>query len=461
MRKFCFLFFTMSSFLLSVPMSAQQQGFVHETSSEYTAPEDPAVIEKLEQWRDLKFGVLIHWGLYSVPGIVESWSICSEDVDWIRRRDDMSYDEYKQWYWGLKDIFNPVDFDPEAWAEMIAGAGARYAIFTSKHHDGFCMFDTDETDFSIASGPFGENEKADVLKHVLNAFRHNGIMPGVYFSKPDWHCPYYWDPHYATPDRHVNYVIDRHPESWQKYSEYTKRQINELTTRYGDIDILWLDGGWVAAPDEDIDMDGIVAMARRNQPGLITVDRTVRGKNENYLTPERSIPKTQLPYPWESCITMTNDWGWVPDAQYKSSAKIISLLSEVVAKGGCLLLGIGPDAKGVFEDKVADTMAEIGRWLDVNGEAIYGAGVLEHYNDGLVWFTSSEDGKKVYAIQTVDDATGEIPASVNWSGNLPSGKMKLLQTGKKVGYKIEGNRVTVKLPSGVNRKEPLVFVYEL
>lgn len=217
----------------------------------------------------------------------------------------------------------------------------------------------------------------------------------------------------------------------------------------------------MAAPDEDIDMDGIVAMARRNQPGLITVDRTVRGKNENYLTPERSIPETQLPYPWESCITMTNDWGWVPDAQYKSSAKIISLLSEVVAKGGCLLLGIGPDAKGVFEDKVADTMAEIGRWLDVNGEAIYGAGVLEHYNDGLVWFTSSEDGKKVYAIQTVDDATGEIPASVNWSGNLPSGKMKLLQTGKKVGYKIEGNRVTVKLPSGVNRKEPLVFVYEL
>ncbi|MDE5920323.1 MAG: alpha-L-fucosidase, partial [Paramuribaculum sp.] len=128
----------------------QVQGFVHQQSdaSGYEWPTDTAVLNKLNQWRDLKFGVLFHWGLYSVPGIVESWSICSEDVDWISRKGDMPYDEYKKWYWSLADSLNPVKFDPSQWADIMTDAGMRYAIFTTKHHDGFCMFDTDSTDFS-------------------------------------------------------------------------------------------------------------------------------------------------------------------------------------------------------------------------------------------------------------------------------------------------------------------------
>lgn len=192
-------------------------GNVHETSETYYPPQDSAVREKLCQWRDLKFGVLFHWGLYSIPGIVESWSICSEDVDWINRRRDLNYEDYKRWYRGLKDEFRPTSFDPAEWARIMRDAGMRYMIFTTKHHDGFCMFDTRQTDFSIASTPFGEEDGRDITAEVLRAFREQGFMTGTYFSKPDWSCPYYWWDQYATPDRRVNYDVSRHPERWQQF----------------------------------------------------------------------------------------------------------------------------------------------------------------------------------------------------------------------------------------------------
>ena len=281
---------------LGLNLNAQEQveGFVHEQSatSDYVWPTDPQVLEKLDKWQDLKFGVLFHWGLYSVPGIVESWSICSEDEDWISRKKNLPYDEYKKWYWGLKDSLNPVNFNPEQWAEVMADAGMKYMIFTTKHHDGFCMFDSEYTDFSIANGPFREDPRRDVAFHVFDAFRQKGFMIGCYFSKPDWHCEWFWNPYFATPTRRINYKKERHPEWWEKYCTFTRNQLNELTSRYGSLDILWLDGGWIAG--EDIGLDGILEQARQRHPGLISVDRTIRGKNENYQTPERGILETQL-----------------------------------------------------------------------------------------------------------------------------------------------------------------------
>lgn len=153
---------------VSLNTYAQQvQGFVHQQSeaSGYVWPTDEQVLDKLDKWQDQKFGVLFHWGLYSVPGIVESWSICSEDEEWIPRDTTMTYDAYKQWYWGLKDKFNPVNFNPAQWAEVMKDAGMKYMIFTSKHHDGFCMFDSRYTDFSIAHGAFKDNPKK--MWHVM------------------------------------------------------------------------------------------------------------------------------------------------------------------------------------------------------------------------------------------------------------------------------------------------------
>lgn len=444
--------------LLIPSVHAQQvQGFVHEQSdaSDYVWPEDPQVVKKLKSWQDLKFGVLMHWGLYSVPGIVESWSICSEDVDWISRRKDLSYDEYKKWYWGLKDSLNPVRFNPEKWASVMKDAGMKYMIFTTKHHDGFCMYDSKYTDFSIAHGPFASNPRMNIAKEVFNAFRKDGFMIGCYFSKPDWHNEYFWNPYFATPNRQINYKKQRHPDWWQNYRKFTQNQLNELTSDYGRIDILWLDGGWITG--EDIGLDTVLVEARKHNPGLISVDRTIRGRNENYQTPERSIPEKQQNTPWESCITLSNDWGWTPNAPFKSANKVISLLTEITAKGGCLALGVGPKADGTLEPAVIQRLEQIGRWLKVNGQAIYSTVTTPHYTDGNIWFTASKDGKTLYAIYTPKDGE-QLPSTLRWTKNLPKGKLTLLQSGKNVKYVCKGNDVTVTLPSGL-KNEPLAFKF--
>lgn len=435
------------------------QGFVHEQSaaSDYVWPTDQQVLDKLDKWQDLKFGVLFHWGLYSVPGIVESWSICSEDEDWIPRDKSMSYEDYKKWYWGLKDKFNPVNFNPEQWADVMEDAGMKYMLFTTKHHDGFCMFDSKYTDFSIANGAFKDNPRNNVAKYVFEAFRQKNFMIGCYFSKPDWHCEWFWNPYYSTPNRRQNYKIEQHKDWWKNYQTFTENQLGELMSDYGSMDILWLDGGWVTG--DDVNLDRVLEKARKTHPGLISVDRSIRGKNENYQTPERSIPATQLNYPWESCITLSNDWGWVPNAPYKSPEKVISILAEIVAKGGCLALGVGPTPDGIIEQPVVERLHKIGEWMRANGEAIYNTRITPVYNDGKTWFTANKDGETLYAIYTVSD--GEtLPATIEWKGNLPKGKMTLLQTGKKVKYSCEGDKVVVKLPEGL-KNEPLAFKFKL
>ena len=429
---------------------APVQGFVHEQSSAdgYVWPTDQAVLDKLDKWQDKKFGVLFHWGLYSVPGIVESWSICSEDVDWIGRKVNLPYDEYKKWYFNLKDSLNPVDFNPEQWADIMDRAGMKYMVFTTKHHDGFCTFDSKLTDFTVAKGPFASNPRKNVAKEVFNAFRDKDFRIGCYFSKPDWHCEWFWNPYFATPNRRINYKKERHPDWWKNYQDFTAGQLGELLGGdYGKFDILWLDGGWITG--DDIKLDSILADARGSRhPGLISVDRAIKGRNENYQTPERGIPATQLNYPWESCITLSNDWGWVPNAPFKSPTKVLSLLSEITAKGGCLLLGVGPTAQGLIQPEVEERLTVIGDWLGKNGEAIYSTRTTPLYNDGSVWFTANKDGKTLYAIYALPE-NEKLPATIEWSGNIPTGKMTLLDGNRKVSYSVKDGKVTVKLPKGL------------
>lgn len=437
-------------------MQAQEaQSFVHQQSNteDYVWPTDPQVLTKLKHWQDQKFGVLMHWGLYSVPGIVESWSICSED--WIVRERKPTYEEDKAWYWSQKDSLNPVNFDPSKWADVMKKAGMKYMIFTTKHHDGFCMFDTKYTDFSIAHGPFGKDPRHNIAKEVFNAYRNKGFMIGCYFSKPDWHCKWFWNPYYATPNRRINYKKQQHPDWWQNYRKFTQNQLNELTTDYGNIDILWLDGGWITG--EEIGLDTILVDARKRNPGMISVDRTIRGKNENYQTPEQGIPAKQLDIPWESCITLSHAWGWTPNAKFKSPNKVIGILSEIVAKGGCLALGVGPKADGTLQPEVVKNLLQIGNWLNKNGQAIYSTVNAAHYNDGKVWFTADKNGKTLYAIYALEDGE-KTPKTITWTENKPKGKLILLQNGKSVKYTVKGNQVTVTLPSGL-KNEPLAFKF--
>lgn len=452
---------------------------IHPQSTQYEWPSDPLVKEKLEQWRDQKFGIIIHWGLYAVPGIIESWSICSED--WISRDSTVDYGAYKKWYWGLKDSLNPVHFDPEHWASVAKAGGMRYLVFTTKHHDGFCMFDTKQTDFKISNGPFAGNPKADVAKYVFDAFRKEGFMIGAYFSKPDWHSENYWWPMYATADRNNNYDTRKYPWRWAKFKQYAYNQVSELMNNYGKMDILWLDGGWVrpketvdeevlswgaAIPawNQDIEVAKIAAMARKVQPGLLVVDRTVHGPYENYQTPEQHIPGKKLDTPWESCLTLGDAWGYVANDNYKSPAKVIHQLIEVVAKGGNLLLGIGPKADGRLPVEAEKKILEIGQWLQQNGEAIYNTRTAEIYKDSSVYFTKSKDSRLLYALVGIEEGK-DIPAVVEWSGNLPrqGTKMKLLQDGSTVKWKSEAGKVKVYLPALLQKKyiksPALVFVF--
>ncbi len=446
-------------------LSGSAQTFTHGRSASYVWPEEPEVLKTLDEWQDLKFGMLIHWGLYAYWGTVESWSICAEEEDWIPRDSMIAYEDYKRKYWSAIDSLKPERFDPAVWAASGKQAGMKYVVFTTKHHDGFNMYDTKQSDFSIMHGAFKDDPRRNVAKEVFTAFREKGYMIGAYYSKPDWHSQYYWWDRYATPNRNNNYSIEKNPWRWNKFKEFTYNQLEEIVNGdYGQIDILWLDGGWVrpARPTDQeragrfykgeqvIDMPKIAAMARRYQPGILIVERSVPGKFENYQTPERGIPAEQLSVPWESCITLGYDWGYVPTDVYKSPAQVIHILAEIVAKGGNFLLGIGPKPDGTLPEGVVARLEKIGEWVEKNGEAIYHTRTTPHYNDGKTWFTRSKEGRKLYAITCLEE--GEpVPSTIRWQGNLPvaGSRMIHLQTGKPVRWKKVGEGVEITVPKGL------------
>lgn len=398
----------------------------HDATYQYTPPSDPAVQQKLAEWQQLKFGLFMHWGTYSQWGIVESWSLCPEDEGWCERKGPYAHDwyVYKNAYEKLQTTFNPVKFDPDKWAIAATAAGMKYVVFTTKHHDGFCMFDSRQTDYRIthAATPFSSHPKANITKEIFDAFRAKGFMTGAYFSKPDWNNKDYWWPYFPPKDRNVSYDPARYPGRWQAFKDFTYRQIEELARDYGRLDILWLDGGWVRPKhtidtsvswqktipyDQDIDMPRIASMARRYQPGMLVVDRTVPGEYENYTTPEQTVPDAYLPYPWESCITLGTSWSYVPNDKYKSPAEVIRMLTDIVSRNGSLLLNIGPGPDGDWDTNAYKSLEGIAQWMQVNGEAIHGATADPNLPQQDAWVFTRK-ANVVYAIFR-PDANHPVP----------------------------------------------------
>jgi len=228
--------------------------------------------ERLEWFQDMKFGFFTHWGAYSQWGCIESWPLVEADKwarpddlkPWLERNKDMEW--FKRDYRALNKMFNPAKFDPSKWVDAAKYAGMRYFVFTTKHHDGFCMFDTQLTNYRITAPdcPFSKDPKSNVALELFNRFRSEGFGIGAYFSKADWNSPYYWSPDAPAKTRNPNYNTKENPEKWQKFVEFVHGQIEELMTGYGHIDILWLDAGQVRPPDQDIQMDKLATMARKH-----------------------------------------------------------------------------------------------------------------------------------------------------------------------------------------------------
>ena len=439
----------------------------------YVAPADPLVKERLERWQDLKFGLFMHWGTYSQWGIVESWSLCPEDEGWTQRKGPFAsnYFEYKKAYENLQTSFNPTKFDPAKWVKAAQQAGMKYVVFTTKHHDGFCMFDTKQTDYKITDKktPFSSNPRSNVAKEIFNAFRNAGFLTGAYFSKPDWHNENYWWPYFPPKDRNVNYDPAKYPQRWAAFKEFTFNQVRELMSEYGKMDILWLDGGWVRplstvdtsvewqkgiTRDQDIDIKKLATMARSYQPGLIIVDRTVTGEFENYTTPEQQVPDLPLSHPWETCMTMGNSWSFVPNDQYKSAHQLIQLLIKIVSRGGNFLLNIGPGPDGDWDPVAYSRLKEIGDWMSVNSEGIYASRPVAPYSSGNIYFTQSKDGNIVYAYYLSDKETLSLPLQVvvrNYSAPANS-RITILGLNAALKWRTEGGNTVIEVPQILQAK---------
>jgi alpha-L-fucosidase len=458
--------------LLSCAFAKAQE---HEMSKGYIVPADTLVQKKLRQWQDLKFGLFMHWGPYSEWGVVESWSLCPEDEPWEQRdpKHGATYFEYKKNYENLLTTFNPINFNPEKWVKAAKNAGMKYVVFTTKHHDGFSMFDTKQSDYKITSprDPFSTNPRSNVTKEIFNAFSKENFMIGAYFSKPDWHNENYWWPYFPPMGRNVNYDPAKHPERWQKFKDFTFNQIGELMTDYGKVDILWLDGGWVRpkstmdskaadfkkAYDQDIDMRRIVTMARQKQPGLMVVDRTVPGEFENYTTPEQKVPNEPLDHPWESCITMGNSWSYVPGDKYKSTNQIVSLLVKIVSRGGNLLMNIGPGPDGDWDPIAYERLNQIGDWIKVNGEGIYGSTSIAPYSEGNVFYTKSKNSNTIYAFNLSDNEKVKLPGTVtlHLKDIKKIKKVSLLGVDKKIKFSETADALNITIPTDLQENNKL------
>jgi len=339
-----------------------------------------------------RFGMFIHWGLYSIPARGE----------WIRGNEKMTYEQYKVYF----DEFDASRYDPRAWARAAKAAGQKYAVLTTKHHDGFCLFDSALTEFKATNTPAGR----DLVREYVDAFREEGLSVGLYYSIIDWNHPDY--PGYGDrihPDRDRESAKDK-PIDFDRYLEYMHGQVRELLTNYGKIDIMWFDFSYDDMTGEKWKATELIRMIRSIQPDIL-IDNRLGGnimaeEPEEYAgdfySPEQIIPPGGIvdvngaSVPWEACITLNDNWGYHSgDREYKSASQVIRTLVECVSKNGNLLLNVGPDAKGEITRESLDVLAEVGEWLRLNGDSIYGCGVAELAKPE--WGRYTQRGNRLYA----------------------------------------------------------------
>jgi len=362
--------------------------------------------DRLAWYRNAKFGMFIHWGPYSVAGVEASWPILTPNGE-------ITEAEYR----ALPARFNPVKFDPEAWVDLARKAGQRYMVFTTKHHDGFCMFDSEYTDYKITRTPYGK----DIVRQLSDACHAKQMPLGFYYSPPDMNHPGYRDTSKLSA---TNYRGEPERPEWPLYLEYMGLQLHELLTKYGPVAEAWFDAVDANAQSR-YDGQRFVDEVRRLQPAAMVNNRM--GVPGDFDTPEQFIPKTipvkgirmdspdrsasdkqpiTMPrledfQPWEACMTINDTWAYRPkDRNFKSADLLIRSMVEIISRGGNLLLDVGPQPDGVIQTEFVERLETVGSWVGKNAAAIYGSTYGPIQGEPQYRTTARADSVYVFVLDT-------------------------------------------------------------
>lgn len=414
-------------------------------TANYVPVDNPAVKEHIDWFMGLKLGIMMHWAPGCQLGTYESWPLSDGDGSWSQEDVDWTdIPTFKEQYINANKTFNPVRFRPDRWAKLAKECGFRYLLFTTKHHDGFCMFNTETTDYKITheSCPFHTSPYADITGSLYDAFRKEGLAISVYFSKPDWNCDDYWHRAFGpAPTRNVNYEISEHPELWKKFEEFTHQQILELGRNYGKIDVLWLDGGWVSKDnlDQDIHLEKVVENLRSTtQPHLIVCDRCVGGSYENIVTPEKQIPDQPLFIPWETCATVGDRFSFHYSDDFKTGRELVHMLLDVVSKGGNLALNIAPQPDGELPAPAVASIKDLGRWLTLFGDGIYESSIIPPYFQERIKYTRKSGN--IYAYYLYDEIP-KLPHSLAFAIDADVQEVHSMRTGQSLSFECKNGQI--------------------
>jgi alpha-L-fucosidase len=397
-------------------------------------------------YRQAKFGMFIHWGPYSLASVEASWPIM------VPKPGGITEAEYR----ALPKRFDPVKFDPHAFVDLARLAGQEYMVFTTKHHDGFCMFDSAYTDYKITNTPYGK----DIVAQLAKACDQDGMPLGLYYSPPDMHHPDFRD---TTKPASENWNGEPWRPEWPIYLQYMQLQLTELLTRYGPVALIWFDG---LHHQEKYDGARVLEMIHRLQPATLVNDRI--GVDGDYETPEQFIPtaiptkgivltgidpkvseklKNTVPRPedfrlWETCMTINNTWAYNKnDHDYKSAQMLIRSLVEVASRGGNFLLNVGPQPDGQIQPEFQERLRAIGEWLTLNGDSIYGTtyGPIQ----GLTGMRTTAKDKSIYVhVFDWSAPTCEIPG---FEGRVLSAR--LLADGRPLTFRQSEGKLQIDVPA--------------
>jgi len=396
-------------------------------------------------YRNAKFGMFIHWGPYSQASVEASWPLMTPKEGGITEAA----------YRALPQTFNPVKFDPQAFVELARSAGQQYMVFTTKHHDGFCMFDSEYTDYKITKTPYGK----DIVAQLAKACGEDGMPLGFYYSPPDMHHPGFRD---TTKFSKENWNGEPQRPEWPEYLAYMQLQLTELLTRYGPAALIWFDG---LNNQEKYDGERVIRMIRDLQPATLVNDRI--GVDADYETPEQFIPtaiptkgirltgidpdvsrrlKNSVPRPedfrlWETCMTINNTWAYNKnDHEFKSERTLIRGLVEVASRGGNFLLNVGPQPDGRIQPEFQQRLRAIGDWLTLNGDSIYGTtyGPVQ----GVEGLRTTANDKSIY-VHVLDWPTSALEIAGVGSKVMSA---RLLADGKQLTFRQSEGKLAIDVP---------------